>query len=199
MNKTNKQTKQVKRMIEMNSTQYYEKYLKDLMYDAKMNQVELNMQAYVDGFPRGVVDTHIFCHILYDMDMSEEIGILVMQLHRKFKYANENNDLDNEEHLTRLEGAYQSVEAFIRYLAQHLVNMKMSYEELAHQYDDEDISVFDTNEAFVMWYYDEDGLGYQKGVQDALKFKSRQDWINSIKNDNTFELDDGRIAVVMGL
>ena len=187
-------------MIEMNSTQYYQKYLKDLMYDAKMNQVELNMQTYVDRFPRDVVDTHIFCQILYyDMDMSEEIGILVMQLHRKFKYANENNDLDREEHLTRLEGAYQSAEAFIRYLALRLTNMTMTYEKLVCQYDEDDITVFDTEDDFVMWYYDMDGARYQKGVQDALRFETRQAWINSIKNDNTFDLDDGRIAVIMGL
>lgn len=174
-------------MIEMNSTQYYEKYLKDLMYDAKMNQVELNMQTYVDRFPRDVVDTHIFCHILYDMGMSEEIGILVMQLHRKFKYENENNDL------------YKCTEAFIRYLALRLANMTMTYEKLVCQYDEDDITVFDTEDDFVMWYYDMDGAGYQKGVQDALRFETRQDWISSIKNDDTFNLDDGRIAVVMGL
>lgn len=181
----------------MNAYQHYQQYLEDLKYDAKTNQVEFNLVEYVDEFPKDVEGGNVFRQLLNDLGLSDEFGAWVEKVRTKIIYANEDIDLDTDERFERLKDEY--VKAFIRDLAQHLGNMTMTYEELARQYDEDDISVFNSIEAFVMWYYDEDGLGYQKGVQDALKFETRQDWINSIKNDNTFDLDDGRIAVVMGL
>ena len=188
-------------MIKVNAYQYYQQYLEDLKYDAKTNQVEFNLVEYVDEFPKDVEGGNVFRQLLNDLGLSDEFGARVEKVRTKIIYANEDIDIDTDESFERMNDAYEYeyVKAFIRDLAQHLGDMTMTYEELARQYDEDDICTFNTNEAFVMWYYDVDGLGYQKGVQDALKFETRQAWINSIKNDNTFDLDDGRIVVVMGI
>ena len=188
----------------MNAYQYYQQYLEDLKNDAKTDyegipKEELHMDDYVNAFPKSMEEQDTFRRVLKDNGLLNEFDADLTVLETKIKYANEDGMLNHEDQIAKTRDAYDSTIQFIRDLAKHFGEDTILYDELLDNYDEDDITVFDTENDFVMWYYDMDGLGYQKGVQDALRFETRQDWINSIKNDNTFDLDDGRIAVVLGL
>jgi len=157
------------------------------------------MDDYVNAFPKSMEEQDTFRRVLKDNGLLNEFDADLTVLETKIKYANEDGMLNHEDQIAKTRDAYDSTMQFIRDLAKHFGEDAILYDELLDNYDEDDITVFDTDDDFVMWYYDMDGAGYKEGVRDALRFESRQAWINSIKNDNTFDLDDGRIVVIMGL